>query len=329
MFYPIYVSKKTLKVIGVGDVPPDNFHPKNQMSTRGNVYEIWPLDNSNKEKRWYYGKERVKERGAQELSCKWVKDRLHVYFHTDNLSEQKYQSVWVGSEYDSGAHGGSLVRDIVGHEFPFPKSLYAVRDCINSIVRKKSDAIIIDFFAGSGTTGHAVLQLNKEDGGKRRFILCTNNENNIAQDICYPRLKNVISGYKMQNGESVNGLGGNLKYFCTSFVAAEPTDKNKESLTKQATEMLCLREDTFDPVKETRNIKVFRNSTKYTAIVFDEEEIHTLKKEITKIGGVWSVYIFSLSDDTFDEEFTDMKEKVTVSPIPESILRVYRRLFKS
>ena len=60
----------------------------------------------------------------------------------------------------------------------------------------KKDAIILDIFAGSGTTGHAVLELNKKDGGNRQFILCTNNENNICTDVTYPRLKKVIEGYK-------------------------------------------------------------------------------------------------------------------------------------
>jgi len=63
--------------------------------------------------------------------------------------------------------------------------------------------------------------------------------------------------------------------------------------------------------------------------LFDEDAVPALKKEILKLGGKWSVYIFSLGDDTFDEEFEDMKQKITVSPIPEVILRVYRRLFKT
>ena len=107
------------------------------------------------------------------------------------------------------------------------------------------NGIILDFMAGSGTTGHAVLKLNKEDGGNRQFILCTNNENNICTDVCYPRIEKVIEGYKNLKREKVEGLGGNLKYFKTSFVDAEPTDKNKKKLTDEATEMLCIKEGTF------------------------------------------------------------------------------------
>ena len=77
---------------------------------------------------------------------------------------------------------------------------------------------MLDFFAGSGTTGHATLEMNKEDGGARQFILCTNNENNIAEEITYPRICNVIKGYRKSVKDEVVGLGGNLKYYRTAFV---------------------------------------------------------------------------------------------------------------
>ena len=223
---------------------------------------------------------------------------------------------------------GFELEDIFGDKpFSYPKPV----DLIQHLVRiaSKRDHLILDFMAGSGTTGHAVLTLNKEDGGNRRFILCTNNENNIASDVCYPRIAKVIKGYKNAKGETVDGLGGNFRYFKTAFVCAEPNDKNKESLTRQATEMLCLREDTFEPVKTNSKMKIFKNGTHHTGIVFDESALHALQKDIAKLGGVWSVYIFSLGVDTFDEEFEGMEQQITVSPIPEVILRVYRRLFKN
>ncbi len=213
------------------------------------------------------------------------------------------------------------------NNFDTPKPV----ELIKRFVRLNSDrkGTVLDFMAGSGTTGHAVLELNKEDGGNRKFILCTNNENNIAPDVCYPRIKQVIQGYKNLKGEKVEGLGGNLKYFKTDFVKFdEPTDTNKIKLTSEATEMLCIKEETFEKVLDQQSFKVFKNTEHYTGIIFDQVAIPVFKKVIKDIKGKFSVYVFSLGDETFDDEFKDVKQKVQLSPIPEAILRVYRRIFK-
>lgn len=171
--------------------------------------------------------------------------------------------------------------------------------------------------------------MNKDDGGKRQFILCTNNENNIATEVCYPRVKNVIEGHKNIKSENVAGLGGNLKYFKTDFVDyKEATDKNKIKLTKEAVEMLCIKEETFEMVQDSGDFKIFKNHEHYTGIIFDQLAIKDFKKAIRDIKSKFSVYVFSLGDDSFDEEFEDIKQKVRLSPIPEAILKVYRRIFK-
>lgn len=201
---------------------------------------------------------------------------------------------------------------------------------INQILKlaTKKDSIILDFMAGSGTTGHAVLALNKEDGGNRRFVLCTNNENNICSDVCYPRIKKVIKGYSNTKGEKVDGLGGNLKYYTCDFVEAEPSDKNKRKLVNESTDMLCIREAAFDLVKEGEDFKIFKNSDKYLGIVFHEDAIEDYKKVIKKIDGHFNTYVFSLGDEPHEKEFEDIKNKVTLCAIPEVILKVYREIFK-
>jgi len=201
------------------------------------------------------------------------------------------------------------------------KPVKLLKNLIN--LNKDKNALVLDFFAGSGSTGHAVLSLNAEDGGNRQFILCTNNEENICTDFCYPRIKNVIKGWG-----KYKGLVGNLKYFRTDFVDAEPSDKNKIKLTHQATEMLCVKEGTFEKVIDNERFKIFKNSDHYTGIIWDQTAIPEFKKAIKDIKAKFSVYVFSLGDETFDEEFVDVKQKVNLSPIPEAILRVYRGIFK-
>jgi len=200
------------------------------------------------------------------------------------------------------------------------------------------DVTVLDFFAGSGTTGQAVLELNKEDGGHRNFILCTNDEeidsngnaikHRICSDVCYPRIKKVISGYKNQKGEKVDGLGGNLKYYKTDFVEAEPTDKNKRKLVKESTDMLCILENAFELVQETKEFKIFKNTDKYLGVIFYDEAIDDYKKAIKKIDGHFNTYVFSMNDDPHTKKFADIKDSVTLCAIPEVILKVYREIFK-
>jgi len=123
-------------------------------------------------------------------------------------------------------------------------------------------------------------------------------------------------------------LKENLKYYKTNFVPAQPTDRNKKKLTRQSVEMLCLRENTFESVNETDIIRIFKNNDRYTGILFDEQKIPEFKEQIKNLDKPVSVYIFSLGDDDFAEEFADMRDNVKVCSIPAAILRVYKRIFK-
>ena len=136
-----------------------------------------------------------------------------------------------------------------------------------------------------------------------------------------------LYGTKQITGKK-EGYGGNLKYFRTAFVPSGYTDKDKINLTIKAIEMLCLRENTFDIVKTTNNYKIFNNGDKFTAIILENKGISPFIKYIESIDAVINTYIFTLSDDNFEEEFDNLTQKVNIIPIPESILRVYRRVFK-
>lgn len=123
--------------------------------------------------------------------------------------------------------------------FNYPKPKNLIKYLISTVSRKNS--IILDFFAGSGTTGHVVLELNQEDKGNRRFILCTNNENNICEEITYPRLKSVIQGYTNKKNEEISGIEANLKYYKTSYIdKCNEKDLINDRLLKHITEMVQL-----------------------------------------------------------------------------------------
>jgi adenine-specific DNA-methyltransferase len=235
------------------------------------------------------------------------------------------KSIW--DDVGTTTNGTQELEEILGEKkFSNPKPVSLLKRIIQLATDKNS--IVLDFMAGSGTTGHAVLEFNKEDGGNRKFVLCTNDENNICSEVCYPRIKNVIKGFKNTTGNKIDGLGGNLKYFTCDFVEAEPTDRNKRKLVSESTDMLCIKEDAFELIKDGTEFKIFKGNNKYLGIVFYEDAIGEYKKAISKIDGTFNTYVFSLGDDPHEKEFKDVKSKVTLCAIPEVILKVYREIFK-
>ena len=226
--------------------------------------------------------------------------------------------------------GGSLLKKILGKKvFEYPKPINLIKFLLNQSFYK--NAQILDFMAGSGTTGHAVLELNKEDGGNRKFILCTNNENKICEDVTYERLKRVSQGYTNSKGEKVEGLGGNLKYFKTDFVKVDSSiDDLKQKIVDASTQILCLKEGTFKEKHEEEKIKVFEDSERYTAILFDTFYLSEFKELLNTLGDRHvAVYVFSYEKDFSQEEFGELDGRISYSiePIPEKILETYKKIF--
>lgn len=130
--------------------------------------------------------------------------------------------------------------------FAFPKPSGLVKFLLSTTVTTLHNATILDFFAGSGTTLHATMQLNAEDGGHRKCILVTNNENNICEEVTYERNKRVIQGYTTPKGEEVEGLhDNNLRYYRTNFLSRDKSVKNMRQLVRLATDMLCVKNDVY------------------------------------------------------------------------------------
>jgi len=128
--------------------------------------------------------------------------------------------------------------------------------------------------------------------------LCTNNEDNnesglkIASDICYPRIKKAIKGYKSAKGENVAGLGGNLKYYTCDFVEAEPTDRNKRKLVSESTEMLCIRENAFEIVQDESDFKIFKTVINISALFFTKKQLTTSRRQLEKLKGILILMFF-------------------------------------
>ena len=172
-FYPFYV--KDNKIIGIGEVPKDDFHPKSaNMLMDNGIIAIYPLTDSGEEKKWRYARQTV-EKILDKLEIKKGRNSLQVIFNKDT---ETMRSIWINSKYDSSEYGTKLLDKLFGGaSFTFPKSLYAVYDCIKAAMFEDKDGIVLDFFSGSATTAHACMQLNSDDGGNRKFIMIQLPEN--------------------------------------------------------------------------------------------------------------------------------------------------------
>lgn len=318
-YYPIYFDPKTGQVSSIKKLP----------------VEILPIDPTGQKRIWRRSKDVIDQ------MCKvgdlWVKKQTtngyQVYYKfRGGLEGQTPQSIWYDAEFSASEYGTSTLDKILGKRemFQYPKSPFAVMKSILSGTNDK-DATILDFFAGSGTTGQAVLELNKQDGGGRRFILCTNNENNICDEVCYPRVKKVITGYKGAKDSDVKGLGGSLKYFKTKFVKdASNKDDFKIRITKECTEMLCLREGIFDEIKKTDDYRIFQQGDQTLAVYYslDRKALSDLKKELNKINGDKVFYCFTLDPLGVDKSDFIGWNNVSLEPIPQKILDVYKQIYE-
>lgn len=207
MFFPILVDKKSEEVVGVGDVLPLGV-PKEQYIVDEDKIAVWPIRKDGSDGRWRIGIETAKE----DVSLGYIKanksrGRITISYLAagivDSINKGEiivtgkgknavFESVeehkiipgtaWQIASHDASKNGTAIVKSILGaRAFSFPKSLYAVHDALRFFLSEKNDALILDFFAGSGTTLHAVNLLNAEDGGHRRCILVTNNEVSEAE----------------------------------------------------------------------------------------------------------------------------------------------------
>ena len=164
-FYPVIV--KNDKIIGFGDVSPDDYHPS-QTVRDGDTYYIYPIDRQGVERKWRYARQTIENIWSM-LRPKKIANGYDIELGK-TFGIQK--TIWDEKKYDANEYGSKLVSELIpGGGFSFPKSLYTVFDSVYAGTAGDKDAIVMDFFSGSGTTAHAVMKLNAEDGGSRNFIM--------------------------------------------------------------------------------------------------------------------------------------------------------------
>lgn len=282
LFFPVFVDPKSHSVHSVGD-PISLNTSRESVIAPANTVTVWPIRTDGQEGRWrcsptyfrdllskgyarvgqydktnerwsllYLGKAQIKRVESGEIEVLGRTENGSLLLGRDTQKKQNFsvKTVWNRPSHRAGEYGTSLNRSLIpGRRFPYPKSLYAVEDALRIVVLNKPNATIVDFFAGSGTTAHAVMRLNRQDGGQRQCISVTNNEvaadeqknlreaglrpgdsawekNGICDYITKPRIAAAITG-KTPDGEPIKGA----YKFTDEFPMAEGFEENAEFFT--------------------------------------------------------------------------------------------------
>lgn len=238
----------------------------------------------------------------------------------------------IKSFYDfSSAAGTEILTDILGEENDFnnPKNVEMLKFLIDSV--DKTDATVLDFFGGSGTTGQAVIELNERDGGSRSFVICTNNENNICEEITYPRLKTVITGVRNDGTRYANSIDCGLVFYRTDFVAdSDNTDQAKYCLVEKIDMSLCILENIYDLVKRNDTYSHYTNcsGTKNLFVYYDfysQAAFTNFKNDIVMAKGKKVVYIFT-TNNSVDDTLLGGLENITVKPVPAKMYEIFKEI---
>jgi len=314
-----------------GNISASNY--KNKKAK--NYYTVFSPSNVEISRNWLKTKEEFKKLN-NDNRIYWGKDNNSIPRHKIFINEKKAVSPSsIIKNKGSLTYGKDELEEILGIKMDdfTPKPTMLIKHLIKIVESNNKDLIVLDFFAGSGTTGHVVLELNKEDGGNRQFILCTNNEGGICKEVCYPRLKKAINGYQTSNGKKIEALGGSFKYFKTDLIKQRKHEtQDKINISHVCAEMLCLKENIFNLEKNTKNYKIYSsdNKDKWLIVYYDMygDAVKECEDEINKLTGKKIIYIFTLGGPPFlwDESIERLEKDKTndIRLIPERILMAYR-----
>ena len=253
LFYPFYVNPDV--------IDKDGFCPVSLVQTEDYSVEVLPYNSKGEESCWRWGTKLSTENiqsntQSSNLVARVKRDGGYNIYEKYRKSTYKAKSIWFDTDVISERGTVELGELGLSQLFQFPKPLGLISKCVQ--IGSNEDDIILDFFAGSGTTGQAVMKANANDGGSRRFILCTNNENNICREVTYERIKRVIDRDNYQ---------ASLKYYRVDFVSQKDQEGNPMFYYDYAPELLKY----VRGLVELENGVNFNDNAENAIVLTDEE----------------------------------------------------------
>ena len=296
LFYAFYVNPQI--------IDNDGFCPVSIEKTDEYCVEVYPYNSKGIESCWRWSTKLSLENISantldSNLVAKKKRDGGYNIYEKYRKTTYKAKSIWFETEMITERGTVQLGEIGLSNLFQFPKPINLISKCLQ--IGSKKDSVILDFFAGSGTTGQAVLELNREDGGNRHFILCTNNENGICENVTYQRLKTVITGKRADCSTYSDGISANLKYYKTDFVA-----KDSENLTDE------LLSHIREMIQIEHGVKV--DGRQYVMIMNDDE-MDGFEMNFSEYTGLKAVFVNQ--DVLLSAEHEKLLQKIQSFVIPD------------
>lgn len=344
-FYPIFVDLKGENIIGFGEPCEADFHPKHQNINKDDCIEIYPIGDEGDERKWVFARDTVDDI-LEDLS---VTKNNGFFQIIRKKTKGSYKTVWNDRLYYANIYGSKLLNNIIGQKrFDFPKSVFTVKDCINAISQiQKGNGIILDYFAGSGTTAHATIKLNREDQGNRKYIMLE--MGSYFNTATKPRVQKVIYSDNWINGkpQDTEGISQLFKYQVLEsyedtlnnlFLAQK--DLGSLGFDDEAQEEYLLQ---YMLDVESRdhlfNVEIFKNPFDYKLKVTENNELIPTKVDLVEtfnyLIGLYVEHIQRVKDIKFVEGTTREGIKTLViwrnleTTSNKETEEVFRRLFES
>ncbi len=292
-FYPVFI--KNGEIIGFGDVCDNRFHPVGiNVVLDDGIIEVYPIDPSGAESKWVFARDTV-ETIKNDLTAEYDKKK-RVWDIIRKKTKFRYKSLWAEKRYSANSWGSVILNSILpGNPFTYPKSIYTVIDCIDAALNNGKNGYILDYFAGSGTTAHAVINLNREDTGKRKYILVEMGE--YFETVLKPRIQKVVYSKDWKDGKPVSREGSSHMFKYMRLEGYDDALDNLEVVRTQGQQntlekmTACAREDyqlRYMLDIETRgsdsllNIDRFSDPFNYTLKIRKDNELKEQKIDLVE-----------------------------------------------